>query len=504
MLVRFGNNSYRMLNGYSIKKSSRNITFSSVIIDFTGYSLKDIPLKYQEVEIVNNQNVTIFFGYVDVCTPSSMKKSSSDEFRELEITLLSPDQLATRRTVTVNGNFDLKTVIQKVFSILELDNFSIKTLNIINKNVTVSYIFKTIEECMNDISSRYNIWWYIDENKNIHVYSLELLYNQESKLIVNHKNLKEKIKGLLDVVPSVESVDYANVINAKNIRVFVEANDTQNQIFEVNKNVKNGDTIEFNYSIDISRDTGKRIINDSGYFNSIVYLFVLETTKGDFNIYFDSLSNYYISENISFDGEAAEKTVVLTRDSFFKNLITGLKWNGEDATITSIRSQSALVYSTAKFINSKEIERNKGVISASGIVEKTIDLNEAWFTETELMDYIRNLLGFNENKVTNVKLKYDVSNGIKIGDKLELDLPYFYIQDTYICTDINIQYSNNITTYEVELRNANIFDNYIDVFRDNNKIENDEQINKEYLAEYTDVDKILEIHEIGGDVNGDI
>ena len=503
MLVKIGSNSYRMLNGYSIKKSSRNVTFSNIVIDFTGYSLKDIPLKYQEVEIVNNEDVTIFFGYVDACTPSSMKKSNLNEFRELELTLLSPDQLATRRTVTVNGNFDLKTVIQKVFSILELDNFTIKTINILNKNVTVSYIFKTIEECMNDISSRYNIWWYVDENKNIYVYSLELLYNQESKLIVNHNNLKEKIKGLLDIVPTVESVDYANVINAKNIRMFEEANNEQNQIFEVNKNVKNGDTIEFNYGIDISRDTGKRIISDSGYFNSIVYLFVLETTRGDFNIYFDNLSNYYINENISFDGDATEKTVVLTRDSFFKNLVTGLKWNGEDATITSIRSQSALVYSTAKFINSKEIERNKGIISASGIVEKTIDLNEAWFTETELMDYIRNLLVYNENKVTNVKLKYDTENGIGIGDKLELDLPYFYTQDVYICTDITVQYANNITTYEVELRSANLLSNYVDVFRDSNKIENDEQINKEYLAEYTDVDKILEIHEIGGDVNGD-
>lgn len=54
----------RLLNNYNITKSSQEVAYSDLTCDFTDLTVNDLPEKYQEVEIINNNQIE-FFGYVD-------------------------------------------------------------------------------------------------------------------------------------------------------------------------------------------------------------------------------------------------------------------------------------------------------------------------------------------------------------------------------------------------------------------------------------------------------
>lgn len=79
---------------------------------------------------------------------------------------------------------------------------------------------QTTEFVMNSLSNSESIWWYIDENKGIYVNSIDYQFGLPPKMTLSHN---EKIEGLLTITPSVEAVNYANVINVKNVRVYFES-----------------------------------------------------------------------------------------------------------------------------------------------------------------------------------------------------------------------------------------------------------------------------------------
>lgn len=47
----YNNTAFKILNNYEYEQSNNEITFNDITIDFTGYTLADMPLKYQEVKI---------------------------------------------------------------------------------------------------------------------------------------------------------------------------------------------------------------------------------------------------------------------------------------------------------------------------------------------------------------------------------------------------------------------------------------------------------------------
>ena len=69
----YNNKAFDILNYFKISQSNNEVTFNDITIDFTGYTLADMPLKYQEVQIKecrDNENIltqgdVLFFGYVD-------------------------------------------------------------------------------------------------------------------------------------------------------------------------------------------------------------------------------------------------------------------------------------------------------------------------------------------------------------------------------------------------------------------------------------------------------
>ncbi len=500
--LEYSNKKFKIIDSYNINTSSRQVTFSDIKVDFTNRTLEDLPIKYQEVQI-KKDNTVIYTGYVNSFTLPAMKQSDN-EFRELEINLLSPMQMATNKVVTIIGTYTLEEVIRRALSPLLLDGFEIKSLNVRDGQKTVNFLMQTTEFVMNSLSNSESLWWYIDENKSIYVNSIDYQFGLLPKMTLTHD---KKVEGLLSITPSVEAVNYANVINVKNARVYFDSWYYSHYDEKINnkplfdaRTLKKGDSIDFKYPIDISENTIRRVketTNNEGmteYYNFSLSLAMYS------NNYFPVLEikldndNYRISSDISFSEE--DKTLItLKRDEFFKNLITGFTYNGEsEATVESIRSQTALEYRTMKFVNSQEIELNKGKITTSGVIEKSIDMNQRWFFADDLVAEVRSMMSNNSNQTNILTLEFDKNKDLKIGDIINVNLPKFLIQGEYIITDIVYTHSS-IENWKISLRSADVVENYIDIFREKDKQEINEQIDTIMLSDYVE-EKMREVHEV--------
>lgn len=503
--LEYSNKKFKIINSYTINTSSRQVTFTDINIDFTNKTLEDLPIKYQEVRIKKDDKV-IYTGYVNSFTLPSMKQSDK-EFRELEINLLSPMQIATNKVVTIIGTYKLEEVIRRALSPLLLDGFEIAELNVRDGQKTVNFLMQTTEFVMNSLSNTESLWWFIDENKKIYINSIEYQFGLLPKMTLTHD---EKVSGLLSITPSVEAVNYANVINAKNARVyfhsrFVNTREdlTYKPLFDA-RTLKKGDTIDFKYPVDISQDTMKRIIENrkksSNYStpitNAVYNILSIETSKSSnkASITLDENNNYLISENFSF-GEEEKKMFDLKRDDFFKNLITGLTYYGDDEVILiRLESYTALENRSMKFVNSQEIEINKGKITPSGVIEKTVDMNERWFIEDDLITEIKSLMFNNSNQTNIMALEFDEDKKLSIGDIIKVNLPRFLTIGDYIITDITYRHAN-VENWIITLRSSDVLENYIDLFREKEKQEINEQLETVTISEYLE-EKINEKYEV--------
>ena len=491
---------FKILNGFDINTSSRQVTFSDVVIDFTGYKMEDLPINYQEVRIWQNDEV-IYTGYINSFDLPKMQHQ--EQYIELSLNLLSPMQMATNKVVTIIGTYELKSVINKVFEPLLQDGFIIKEMNVRDGQKTVSFLLQTIEYVMNALSHNENLWWFINEKKEIFVNSLDYQFGLEPVMFISHN---DKIKGLLSISPSVEAVNYANVINVKNAKVYIESYYYSYDSKGIKKplslvtNIKNGDSIDFSYPIDIKEETIRKLKNRSlntqfdGEYVALYIGTTLSTTPASARIVIDKNDEYIISENIGFDNEEG-KDFILKRDSFYKNLITGFTYKGkEETTINVLISCTALESRRLKFINSQEIERNKNKVSTSGIIEKTFDMNNRWFFETDLIDEVKSMMSINSNQTNIVKLEFDYDYKLKIGNILNLDLPNFFTKGDFIITDITYSKSS-IEKWIIILRSSDVLENYIDLFREKQSQESEEQEYSIMLAEYVE-EQINENHEV--------
>lgn len=508
------NSYYKVIDEYSISESSREVKFSNIKIDFTDKTILDLPLKYQEVQLVdvdNNYNIneTIYTGYVNNFILPNMK--NNHEYRELEIDLLSPLAMATVRTTDAVGTYNLQPLIKELIQPLISDGFVLKEFNIGNNQITVNYLSETVESALNKLSNKFNFWWYIDKNKNIYINSIEYLIAKTPKLVYDDEN---KIDGLIDVIPSIDATDYCNVINFTNVRMFThsyfsrivytdvgtgekfEFNSVHNPIIKVGE-INSGDEIEFDIPFDITIDNYYKNVEDEAS-DKIFYGRFINPNNTYTQITFDVQNNALVlPNNVSIDDSySTESDFVFVRDNFFKNLIVGLKYNGANKLIIdSIKCTNALMWSKLRVINNDEVYKNKGIISDTGIVEKQIDMNEQWKNYTELIEIANSYIKINTSRVEQVKLNMDVDHNLNIGDTIKIDKPFFLINDTYIITDKNIIYDNNVTTWQYTLRNTNILENYVDLFRAS---EYEEVNQKEYnliTSNYSD-DSINEVYEV--------
>lgn len=194
----------------------------------------------------------------------------------------------------------------------------------------------------------------------------------------------------------------------------------------------------------------------------------------------------------------------MTMDSTFKNLATGVTYKGEGSiTINGISSSTYLRYANMKLINWYEIEKNEGKITPSGQIEKVLDVEQGWFTLEELVDYVRSVLSNNEKYTNQININCKKENDIEIGDRLVFNLPEYFTEGNFIVTAVkaNKEWCNPFI-YNIELRNTNLLENFIDLFRSSTDVEEQQsQVEMEYIVEYVEEETVNETHEVILDKN---
>ena len=495
-----------IINNYEITKSSQDVSYSDLTCDFTNRTPNDLPEKYQEVQIIDDNNKINYFGYIDSYNFNEMRET--DKFTEINFTLLSPMKLATLRTFTAIGVFQLNDLIEnKIFKPLINDGFEIVILNIPNKQITVNFLSQTVEFGMNELSNKYNIWWFIDENKKIYVQDINELLNKDPNHIYDDEH---KINGLQYVKPAIYSDNYANVVNFSNVRVYEYSNILldgltiedkitpliNEQITGLNK----GESLLFKYPVDIKQEnilkSGRSFQNKNRYVGLDIY--GIYTDNSTFRFYINSYENgtWSTSSNVGFKGdENSTKEFLLIKDSFFSNLITGFEYNGTKSIkyINSIQSDSALAWEVFRFYNDRAINEKKGIISDTGIVETTVNMNEQWKTIPELQDIGITFMDNNSLKLDGeIELKLD-KDVFKIGDILQINK--MLLDGKYIIIDIKENFNNKIIEYIVTCKNANIINSYIDLFRQSPSEISDDKIYQINISHYSE-ENIKEIFEV--------
>lgn len=517
----YNKKAFKILDGFTIKQSNAEVTFNDITIDFTGYSLLDIPFKYQELkiiqaeteeEILNENGEVVFTGFLDDIDLSEMK-IRKEEQRELTLTVLSPLAMSTKRYVSLIGTYSKEEAIRRVLQPLLDDGFKIVEFNIPTGQITTNFVIESVENCMNDMCFKAGVFWFIDENKNIYINSIDYLFGLGSKKTIAPDVIT---KGLSKIQPKIENVDYANVINFKNVRIFYSTMsmcDELNNLIEEHdypllnlpKKLKKGDTVQFNNPIVVSEDTLRKLREEGEVDDADVASLSIIIGGEEFYIRIETneksadYDKYVTSNNFSFSNDGGEeKTLVLQRDSFFNNLITGFKWNGADNSVVSrIYTGTALRYTTMRFMHSAEINNLKGVISDTGIVEKCIDYQEKWTTTTQLVDYARSLMSSNTKTINQVDLTFNETPNLKIGDIVEIHEPDFYIDGKFAVKEISYKYINDENEeWNIKLKNSDLNSTYIDLFRPAQKQENESKTDTVVLSEYVE-ETVYEKHEIG-------
>ena len=510
---------YRLIDGYNVEESSREVKFSNLTLDFTNKTIADLPLKYQECQLVDindDSEEIIYTGYVNNFNLPSMKNKK--EYRELELELLSPLAMATVRTTDVIGTYSLDSLIRMILVPLISDGFVLKEINVGSSYVSVNYQTETIESALNKLSNKFNIWWYIDKNKNIYVNSIGYIMARNPVFNYNENN---KLEGLIDFTPSVNAVDYCNTIDFSNVRMYVVSQYTkryryneQTELFDIPNVISSyplaqidtinpGDEIEFDIPIDISEQKILQCYNMQHTFDKYA-LYISKLVNNSFvevlNLGLDNYNNLVVPNNVAIqDSYSEDKEFVLVRDSFFPNLIVGMKYNGTSTIDIGVMvSVSALAWVKLRILDNAEIKRNEGLISKTGIVEKQIDMNEQWKFYNELLEIANSYIKKNTPDVEEIKMKIDKNSNFNIGDTITIDRIEYFTKGTFIITDKQITYNNNVTSYVYTLRNTNILENYVDLFRASETEETEEKqyilISSNYIEE-----KVIEKLEVSKD-----
>jgi hypothetical protein len=507
----YNNKYFKILDDFSISFSNSAVTFQDLKIDFTKYedssfvehdcSVADIPFKFQEINIVEIGEAPkiLFTGFVESVNLNNF--NSKTGARELNIVLLSPLKMATKRSVSVIGTYSTEDAIRRVLEPLVNDGFVIKEINGISGQITVNFLLETIEYCMNSICNRKNVFWSINEKKEIFVNSIDYLYGLPSKAISENNSLAEI--GTLKIVPKIENIDYANIINFKNFRLFYTSNILQSNYPYItpHKIIKKGDVITFNNPIVIDAETLKNMNDNKEYSEDIIYGFSIGVKNGStiklYSIYWDS--GVQTTGSITFSDDTTEGEIVLQRDQFYNNLITGFKFNlNSDASWEIFQgiSSTALRYTTMRFSFSPEIEKLKGIVSLTGQIEKTIDLNERWFTLSDLISYARNLMVQNSNVVNSLELEFDKNPNLKLGDIVEINAPSLFAIGKFAVKAIRYKYRNEVEqNWNIDLGNAEILDSYIDIFRAPEKQNSNTSYDSVIISEFIE-EQIFETHNV--------
>jgi len=481
-----------------LNKSGNELTFSTVKADFGIRGMEQLPMAFQEIRIwqgnlIGEEDLSEcelkYTGFLDQAS-LTQKKTDEDEC-DIELTLLSPMNLTTKRYVSVNGTYTTDKLFYLIFEPLINDGFNLEKINMDNRIILVNYYLETIETIMNDLSNKLNIFWSIDSQKNIYISDIIKLLGQEPKMTIT----SEKVEGLYEMKPVIENNGYFNTINVKNARLYTSGKNEE--ILEIMKLISE-ETLTFVNPIDFGTNGASRVCLNNNTTSCTILSIKRQNGQILYEITYDIEDDEIIlPDGVVFnDGDTENATLILERDSFFKNLITGMEWKGSTQNIQAIESDTMLKYQLFRVTNSNEIYKCSEFLTDSGIIETTIDVNESWFTYNELIEYCSNLITSNANNTAKVELSFDKDYKFEIGDKIRINRPNFFIDGDFVITEIKeLQSHYDYYDCQIVAQNNKLQSNYIDIFRKSISEENEVKYNNLNAVEYVS-DEIIENYEV--------
>jgi len=471
--ARFNSNDFIIVELPEISDSSRETKFSDVKIDFDGYDEALLPIQYQEINIVQIDELDVetilMVGYVESVDYPEFE--FDDQPFHITIGLLSPYAYAAKRSTSTQINsLPLNTSILTILQPLIDDGFTIEENDLPTKLLSEIFQSETIEKVMNYLAGKFGFIWYIDQNKKIYLRNIDNLANQTPVLEITDTDRKY----LKSIKPTKTVVDYANRLNIKNI-VLITA-DTLLPF----TTLTNGETYTFKYPFSISRNVAFRLGPITEYSNlSYMFSMYTEESANRYMIEVDpDLRTVTTSDEIGYSGiddDVPGIKILFTTDPSDPTKITGFKWLGGAETINGLITFSSLQPYQASYIDPVEISTIKGKLNTSGVIEKVVDANLKYYAYDELQDYAVSLFSQNNvatNEITcTFKGLLNDTNFIAVRDLLKITkvfkvtLPNFKIDGSFIITDIDYSIGTQTGEIKISARNYNLNESYLDIYR---------------------------------------
>lgn len=481
-----------------LNKSGNELTFSNIKADYGIREKWQLPMAFQEIRIwqgnlIGDSNLSecelLYTGFLD--SASLTQKHTDEDECDIELTLLSPMNLTTKRYVSINGTYTTDEAFRLIFEPLINDGFNLTRINVNSKTISLNYYLETIETIMNDLSNKLNIYWTIDSKKNIKIVDIIKLLGQEPKLEIT----TDFTEGLYELKPVIKNNGYFNTINVKNARLYTTGENQE--LLEIMKLI-NGETSHFVNPIDFGVNGAYRTCFNNNTSKCTILKVLAQNEQVlyeiEYNVGDDTIT---LPQGVVFNDEDTENaTLILERDSFFKNLITGFQWKGTTQNISSIKSDTMLKYQLFRITNANEISKCSQFITDSGIIETTIDVNEGWYTFMEMVNYCDSLMMSNANNTASVELSFDKDYKFEIGDTIRINRPKFFIEGDFVITEIQ-ETKSGYDSYDCHIlaQNNKLQANYIDIFRKSISEENEAKYSSINVIEYT-TDEIVETHKV--------
>jgi hypothetical protein len=466
---------YVLVSLPSLTDSSRETKFSDIQVDFRGKTDSDLPLQYQEIKIIDEDDTLYLMGYVDSVDFPEFR--FEDQPFIITISLLSPYAYASKRTISMTiDTIPLNTTIVDILQPLLDDGFTIEENTLKTRNVSEIFQAETIEKVVNYLANKFDFVWYIDKFKKIYLKDINVLKSQTPviEITATDKCYLQSIK------PTKTVVDYANKLLIKNA-ILLSGVDLGVTWVDLVK----GQSYKFEYPFSISENTAFRLPprNEIGDTEDTAYLLRIETNADTYEIkvYLESrIIEYDI--NIGILGvDDDSKAILLEVDANDPTKVIGFKWgldmlspsDYEFATIT--QSDSGLVPILFSFIDPTQIANIKDKVNTSGIIERTIDANLKYFTYDELLQTVQSLFGQNNTATSEVNCTFKgrlddtdfmaIANLLDITKTFSVELPSFLTSGTFVITDKELSMDTETMTIKIKGRNFNLNENFNDIFR---------------------------------------
>jgi len=448
-------------------------------------------------------NNVLYTGYLEELTLPSYR--TGNEIVRLNLTCYNPMIIASKRTISLLKSFEsLSDVVEDILQPLVDEGFFIQSNNLPDTTISIKASMETVESLMNKLSNQYNFTWFIDENQEIYIETVESLELKEADISIDDTYLTTLDDSIgVNFTPTISTTDYANVINLKNQKILTQYQYLDEAPYDSETNV-----IMLPYAFSISPTSAAKSLQE-GAFEVVAFSGAFVTILLDYGATADLMSVDYdtttklvtYSAAVGIDGQdelAAGIKVLLILDGYNSTNVIGFKTRAVEADV-SVFATTALLPKTTKFVNAQEVIDSIDVISPTGKVERTIDLKGKYFTASEMVEYAKNQI--NRTKIQTEIVEFEVKGvnstaldtfiaNFKPLNKINLDFTDYLVSGDFIVTDIRQDIAiGNMMTYVIKMRNSNYIQSYLDAFRvETGEIEDDEITDGTYSVYIRDED----------------